>query len=64
MFEGKGILKTSVYESEGMFKNGMLNGMGCIKFNNGDFHRGAFKNNLLHGKRCFIETNYQNYKGF
>lgn len=37
-------------EYEGEFLNGMKNGMGKLKYTNGDMYIGTFKNDVFDGK--------------
>jgi hypothetical protein len=46
-----------------MFKDGVLNGLGSIKYTNGDKLIGAFINGVLHGLECEMNIGYKNYRG-
>ena len=54
--DGKGILSSSRFIYDGMFKNSKFHGYGLLTFSNGDFYKGNFIENKQHGQG--IQTSY------
>ena len=61
---GFGVLNTSDFRYEGNFENGNLQGLGEIRYKNGDSYEGEFLNSELTGYGKFISSDGNTYIGY